>query len=452
MKLTKKKVILAAAVLLIAGCAASTGYKNMRGLKVSAVTAEYGTMEDYYTEEGILSFGQDYVVVSKVAGPVKEVMVAENAAVKKGDILFTIDDRDLQYEKTLLASNLAGSEAELEQNRINQVITASPQEYLSTVERELSAREAEYRSAQTVADASDSLYASGSISKLEWEQNKAAYTSAAAAWQQAKDRYTESRELLNSLQESGIDESTINGKFYDSAISQLTAQIQSQETTIAQLDDKISDCVVTAERDGVVTSLPVREMSMIQAGETAAVISSRNQNSPAGGGNGDFQLQAEAEVLTSVAPYLRTGDPVVVTLKLRGKDSTFQGSISQVYDFASKGTSALGLDEYRVQVKADINGDESLLGMAGYDVDIRFLLYSGEQKLLIPSGAIFRVDGQDYVYVIEQGTAVKTPVTVEYQASVQAVITEGLDEGQVVISLVDEEGIYDGAKVYFEAK
>ncbi|MGL5436272.1 MAG: efflux RND transporter periplasmic adaptor subunit [Lachnospiraceae bacterium] len=438
MKLTKKKVILAAVVLVAAGCAASAGYKSMRGLKVSAVAASYGTMEDYYTEEGTLSFGQDYVVVSKVAGPVKEVMINENSLVRKGDVLFTVDDRDLQYEKTLYESNLAGLKAQLEQNRINQVVTTSPQEYLSSVQRELSAREAEYRSAKTVSDASESLYAAGSISKLEWEQNRAAYEASAAAVQQARDRYTESRELLNNLQESGIDESTINGKFYDSAIQQLTAQIQSQETTIAQLEDTMKDCVITADRDGVVTSIPVSNMSMIQAGETAVVISSRDQ------------VQAEAEVLTSVAPYLKQGDAVVITFKLRGQDSTYQGTISQVYDFATKGTSALGLDEYRVQVKTNLDADDSLQGMAGYDVDMKFQLYYGEEKLLIPSSAIFRTDGQDYVYVIQNGTAVKTPVTVEYQASVQSVITEGLSEGQMIISLVDEEGIYDGANVYFE--
>jgi len=101
-------------------------------------------------------------------------------------------------------------------------------------------------------------------------------------------------------------------------------------------------------------------------------------------------------------------------------------------------------------VKALMDVDDSLQGMAGYDVDMKFLLYSAEQKLLVPSSAIFRTDGQDYVFVVEAGKAVKTPVTVEYQVSVQLVIADGISEGQVVIAPADEEGIYDGAKVYFE--
>lgn len=438
MKVTKKKMILAACVVLAAGWAAFSGFKSMRGQKVSAVTAETGTMEDYYTEEGNLSFGQDYVVVAKVAGPVKEVLVEENAVVSEGDILFTVDDRDLQYEKSLYESNLSGLQAQLEQNQINQVVTTSPQEYLNSVQSQLASAEAQYQSAKTVYDGSDALYAAGSISRLEWEQNRATYEASAATLQQARDRYTESRELLNQLQESGIDESTINSKFYDSTIQQLKAQISSQETTIAQMEDTIRDCIITADRDGVVISLPVQEKSMIQAGETAAVISSRNQ------------VMAEAKVLTSIAPYLKAGDPVVITMKLRGQDNVYQGTISQVYDFATQGTSALGLDEYRVMVKAEMVADDSLQGLAGYDVDMKFLLYSAEQKLLIPSSAIFRTDGQDYVYVIEAGKAVKTPVTVEYQASVQSVIEGGITAGQVVIAPADEEGIYDGARVYFE--
>ena len=36
---------------------------------------------------------------------------------------------------------------------------------------------------------------------------------------------------------------------------------------------------------------------------------------------------------------------------LGGKNQVYEGTVSQVYDYASKGISALGLDEYRVHVK-----------------------------------------------------------------------------------------------------
>ena len=433
----KKKPLIAAVVLLLAAFIIINNiYAAMRGQQVSGVTAAVGRIEDYYSEEGTLSFGQDYVVIAKAGGSVKEIRAAENAVVEKGDILFIIDDRDVQYEKALCESELAGLRAQLSQHQIDQVVTSSPQEYLTSAAREAETREAEYRSAKTVYDASAQLYSAGTISRLEWEQNKAGYESAYAAWQQAKERYTKSRELLDGLRENGIDESTINSRFYASTTEQLTARIRAQETRLGQLEDKLSDCVITADKAGIVTSVPVREMSMIREGTTAVVISSREK------------VRAEAEVLTSIAPYLQTGLPVTITLKLRGKDQIYAGQVGEVYDFAAKGTSALGLDEYRVRVKVDLENGEELAAMGGYDVTMRFRLYTGDQKLWIPASAVFRTDGQDYVFVIENGRAVRTAVEIEYQTSTQAVITEGLQDGSRVIRNADEEGIYDGAKVF----
>ena len=432
----KKKPLLAAVVLLAAFFAMNNIYAGMRGIQVAAVSAVVGDVEDYYWEEGTLSLGQDYVVVAKASGSVTEICVQENAAVEAGDILFMIDDRDIRYQKSLCESELAGLKAQVSQHQINQVVTASPQEYLASAAREVEARDAEYRSAKTVYDASAQLYSAGSISRVEWEHNKAVYETAYAAWQQAQDRYTQSRELLEGLKESGIDETTINGRFYASTLEQLTSQIKAQETMINQLEDKISDCVMVADKAGIVTAVPVKEMSMVQEGATAVVISSREK------------VQAQAEVLTSIAPYLESGLPVTVTLKLRGKDRVYEGQIGEVYNFAAKGTSALGLDEYRVQVKVDLEEAEELADLGGYDVTMKFLLYSGEQQLWVPASAVFRSDGQDYVFVIENGKAVKTAVEVEYQTSTQAVIMNGLAEGIRVIQNADEEGIYDGAKVY----
>jgi len=177
-------------------------------------------------------------------------------------------------------------------------------------------------------------------------------------------------------------------------------------------------------------------MSYIQAGETAVTISGRGK------------IQAESDVLTSIAPYLSPGDKVTVILQLRNQDQMYTGTISQVYDYAAKGTSALGMDEYRVHVKIDMDEDQTLEGKEGYGANIRFTLYQGEHKLVIPSSAVFDLNDQKYVFVINNGKAEKQPVEVEYRTASQAVIKEGLTEGQKIIDHVDSEVIYEGAKVY----
>ena len=432
----KKKLCFLAAGIALALIIGNTAVKSFRGTPVQTAAASYEAVEDCYTEEGTITAGGEYRLVSEASGPVKEVKVRENDGVKAGDILFTVDDRDLLQEKSLCESALAGYQAKLEQSRIGQVMTSSPQEYLDSIRAEVSAKEADYQAAKTLIDASQSLYSAGSISRVEWEKDRASYEHASLAWEQAKSRYEESRRFLESLKAGGIDETTINGRFYDSVEEQLRAQIKSQETTMEQLDDKLKKCVVAADRDGIITSLPVKDMSYIQAGETAVTISGRGK------------IQAESDVLTSIAPYLTPGDKVTVILQLRNQDQMYGGTISQVYDYAAKGTSALGMDEYRVHVKIDMDENTELEGKEGYGANIRFTLYQGEHKLVIPSSAVFQLDDQNYVFVIKNGKAEKLPVEVEYKTSSQAVIREGLAEGQKVIDHVDSEEIYEGAKVY----
>ena len=432
----KKKLCFLAAGIALVLIIGWTAVKSFKGTPVQTAAASYENVEDRYTEEGTITAGGEYRLVSEVSGPVKEVMVRENDGVKAGDILFTIDDRDLLHEKSLCESALAGYKAKLEQSRIGQVMTSSPQEYLDSIRAEVSAKEADYQAAKTLFDASQSLYSAGSISKIEWEKDRASYEYASLAWEQAKSRYEESRRFLESLKAGGIDETTINGRFYESVEEQLKAQIKSQETTMEQLEDRLKKCVVAADRAGIVTSLPVKDMSYIQSGETAATISGRGK------------VQAESDVLTSIAPYLSPGDKVTVILQLRNQDQMYSGTISQVYDYAAKGTSALGMDEYRVHVKIDMDENTELEGKEGYGANIRFTLYQGENKLVIPSSAVFELDDQKYVFVIKNGKAEKQPAKIEYRTASQAVIKEGLTEGEKVIDHVDSEEIHEGAKVY----
>lgn len=434
MKLKKIYVIMLAAGM-IAIAVFLKGMSVLSGLRVETVAASAGMIEDYYTEEGNLRCGQDYTIVSKVSGPVADICVQENAEVKAGDILFIIDDRDILYQQALHESSVAGLTAQLEQSKINQLLTTSPQEYMNSLQRDRDAKAAQYQSAKTVYEASGTLYAAGDISRTDMEQSKAVYEAALAAWQQAIDRYQQSRVQFDQLAESGIDEQSINSKFYSSTIEALDAELEASRTSAEHVGKQLADCIVRADRTGIVTALPVKDVSMIQAGTPAVII------------NGFDKMQAEAEVLTSIAPYLTPGDPVLVTLKLRGEECTYEGTLSEVYHFAAKGTSALGLDEYRVQVKVELNDDPELQEMNGYDVNLRFRLYSEEDKLWIPASAVFRNNRQDYVFVANGNTAVKTPVELEYRTGTQAVIAAGIEPGDLVIVKADEEAVYDGVKI-----
>lgn len=431
----KKWILLVAGAAVLAAAAVGFAAGPMSGTKVETALAERMNVEDYYTEEGVITFGGEYQVMAQASGPIGEILVEVNDPVEEGQLLFTIDSTDYEYEKQLAESTLEGMKAQMEISRINQVMTVSPGEYLDSVRQALAASEAQYRSAESVYQADQVLFASGDISRVQMEADAAAYEAAMSAWQQAKGRLEESMQYLSSLNEAGIDQSTINERFYSSEKAQLANQIQAQETAIRQLEDQIGKCQVRAERKGIVAQLPVRELSVIQAGQTAAVINCREQ------------AEAEADVLTNIAPYIKEGDPVEAVLKLRGKDQIYAGTVSQIYDYASKGTSSLGLDEYRVHIKAELTAEDDFSNKDGYGVSLKFLLYQRDDCLTLPSSAVFQVGNQYFVYQIRDGSAVKVPIQVEYQTGIRTVVASGLEEGAEVIDQADSEGIYEGAKV-----
>ena len=435
LKIKKRTLILISAGAGVCGAIAIIILSTW-GIKAETVTALRGNIADVYVEEGVVRSGQEYYHLSKVSGPVKSVEVSENMAVRQGNVLLTVDDRDLRYEKELHESALTGYQAQLDQSSINQLMSTSPEEYLDAARQEMLSGEALYQAAKTVAQGTRVLYDTGSVSKVEWEQVQAEYKAAESGYLRAKNRYEESLQYLESLKAEGIDKELLNTRFYDSTHSQLSALIETERITIAQIESQIDDCIMKAECDGVVMTVPSKDLSSIQAGQVAVVIN-RNQ-----------ELVIEANVLTSVEPYLKVGDPVVLVQKLRNQDIKFTGTIAKIFDFAEKGTSALGLDEYRVKVEIALDENQDNQMKTGYSVNVQFILYQSDGQLLIPAQAVFKADDQDCVFLVRSGRAVKTPVTVAYKSAIQAVIMDGIAEGDHVISNIDVEGIYDGAKVH----
>lgn len=404
---------------------------------VGSVAVIRGDIIDSYTEDGIFQTGMEYQVVSKANGTVKSIEVRENMEVKKGDLLLVIDDRDLVYEKEIHESNLSGYQAQVEQKSINQMMTASPQEYLESAKQDLASSQAKLKAVKTSADGMNELYQTGSVSKMEWEQTQAEYLSAQSAYTVAKNRYEESQRFLEFYLQEGIDKESLNSRFYESMDQGLTASIQSEKTAITQLEDQIMDCKITAGCDGIIMSLPAKDISLVQAGQVLAVISSNQEP------------VIETDVLTSIEPYLTVGAPVVLTQKLRNQEYQYTGTVSDIYGFAVLGTSALGMDEYRVQVNVAVDPGQDIQLKPGYGFKVKFTLYEGRDQLIIPTNALFAADQQDFVFVIEEGVVARKNVTVAYRSSSQAIISEGLEEGELIISNVDSEDIYEGMEAFY---
>ncbi|WP_168171749.1 efflux RND transporter periplasmic adaptor subunit [Oribacterium sp. C9] len=462
----KKKVILIAvgmAVVLVGGtiygCASGFG-----AVKVRTVSAERKSVSDSYTEDGSISLGDSCKIISEVSGPVEEVVVSKNQPVKKGDVLYRIGTEDYSYELETLKAELSGYEARLEKAKVGNVMTLSPEEYLEDLRKQKESAEAALSAAASTYTAYSSLFSTGDVSKTDYDRARAEYENAESEVQSAGSRYIEASRYLGQLEKEGMSKADIRKVFYESDSDAMEASINSAKAQIDKLSSKIDKCTVKAQEDGIVSELPVKNMTLVSAGQETAEI--KTQSSP----------KVESDVLTSIVPYLHIGDGVDIKLSLRGKDEVYKGVISEIYDYADKGTSALGTDEYRVHVVMELGGTkggsdtggagstgqwtgadnassgqnlsgEKLKGREGYGVNVTFPLYEAQDVLTVPASSVFDSGDRDYVYTINDGKAVKTEIAVEYRTASDVVVKSGIAVGEKVIERADDEEIYDGVRV-----
>ncbi len=427
----------AAGILLLLAAGGFLYTKSVSSLPaVSVEKAERETLDDVFTEEGRITAGDTVRYIAEVSGPVEKVYAEKNRRVKKGEVLFTISDSAYASAMEAAESEAAGYRAQLEQTSVGQVMTAAPTEYIETLEKRKAAADAALKAAKSSYEAGRALLDSGAISQNAFAETEALYRKAAAEAEEAGLRFRESREMLKKLQESGVGYEDLNRLFYESETARIKAALSAAEAEASFQKEQREKCTVMALEDGIVTDLPVKELSFITAGQQAAVISEERG------------LFAEADVLTSAALYIKEGDPVRAEISLKGKNLLLPGKVTEVYDYADQGTSALGLPEYRVHVRAELEeGPEASHGIEGYGADLKFTLYRGENVLTVPAGAVFETDGKEYVYLASGGRAVKTEVETEYKTAARAVIAGGLQEGSEVIREADAEGVFDGARI-----
>lgn len=179
---------------------------------------------------------------------------------------------------------------------------------------------------------------------------------------------------------------------------------------------------VTAPISGQVETVSVEKDAMAAAGNVAFVISNKNS------------MTVTFQVAEKVKDQLQVGDAITVE---RG-DETFGGTITEV------GTMA-GAQTKLFQIKATIPGGSDKLP-SGVSVKVHATTQREEGDLIIPYDAVYFSAGDAYVYCVEDGKLVKTPVTVGLMNDTQVSIADGLTADSQVVTTWSSK-LRDGAEV-----
>ena len=157
-------------------------------------------------------------------------------------------------------------------------------------------------------------------------------------------------------------------------------------------------------------------------------------------------LEVEVDVLSADAVRIRPGMRVVY--RRWGGGPPLDGRVRVVEPVGFTKVSALGVEEQRVLVIADIVSPREAWERLGdnYRVETSFVLWESDDVLQIPASALFR-DGDDWaVFTVNDGHAQRRTVEIGHQSGLRAEVLSGLHPAELVIPHPDD-AIADGVRL-----
>lgn len=191
---------------------------------------------------------------------------------------------------------------------------------------------------------------------------------------------------------------------------------------------------VRAPVEGRVLGIPHKDEGAVEAGRPLIEIGNPRA------------LEVEVDVLSSEAVRIRPG--TTVHFDRWGGDGLLEGKVRTVEPAGFTKVSALGVEEQRVLVIADITSPPALWEQLGdgYRLEASFLLWEGDDILQVPASVLFRYEDGWAAFVVNGGRAKRRIVTVGRRNGLVAQITSGLEEGEMVIPHPSDR-IEDGTRV-----
>jgi HlyD family secretion protein len=193
---------------------------------------------------------------------------------------------------------------------------------------------------------------------------------------------------------------------------------------------------VTAPVAGLVLKVTQESETVIQPGAPIVEI-------------GDLHdLEIVVDVLSRDAVEIRRGAEVVI--EHWGGAEALAGRVRRIEPAAFTKISTLGVEEQRVNVLVDITSapDRWINLGDGYQVDARIVVFSRDDAIIVPAGALFRRGENWNVFVVNAGRVEVREITLLRRSGRSAAVAAGLSPGERVI-VYPGDRIAPGVRVEF---
>ncbi|MGM0437390.1 MAG: efflux RND transporter periplasmic adaptor subunit [Bacillota bacterium] len=198
----------------------------------------------------------------------------------------------------------------------------------------------------------------------------------------------------------------------DEEIRASEAQVEQAEASLEQARLRLEDAVIKSPISGFVTNISTSEGQLIGQGSSLFNIVKLD---PA-----YVRVGVSSDVLVNI----KKGEKVDVEL-LDYENEEREGTIENISPVRDQQSQL-----YTVMVK--LNNDDNKL-KSGMFADVHFTLNTKEEVVIIPADSVLDLDGEPYVYVVENGKAVKKDIKIGLINKNSVEVVEGISEGEEII-------------------
>lgn len=408
-------------ILCLTGCGSDeeSTSDEASGTPVETQTVSRGDITTENRVSGQVMASDEASIFSPLAVKVEKVYVKTGDKVKKGDVLFQLDARDIEDKYQPLLDNYNRTKKLTDAQVTQAQKSVSDAQELSDIQIALAEKTLENTKelmAKQVKLAQDNYDHAADLLEIGAESQSNV--------DQAKSNLDQTKiNAQNSINQaqSALDQAKINAKnsIEQAKLAVLSTQtsgdssMSQMETNMKDVLDSLNDTAVKATISGTVASVSVSEGSNASQAVAAVVIADC----------------ATPEIMVSVSesllPKLSVGDKASATISAIS-DQSFDAVITKIAPTADATTKLY--DVY-------LNVPDDIGAAIGMFTDVVFHTDAQQDTIVIPTESILTDDAGQYIYIAEKGKkAKKITITTGLVGNGVTQVLKGLSGGEELIT------------------
>ncbi|MGC2696436.1 MAG: efflux RND transporter periplasmic adaptor subunit [Candidatus Angelobacter sp.] len=408
-KAARTKLLVASGAVLclvLAGC--SKGEKEEAPeVSVQAAPAAKTDISRVVNTEAVIFPVAQSAITPKINAPVKKFYVTRGQKVQQGQLLATLESRDIAA--TALDNKGAFEQAEA---TYSTSVGATLPEEIAKAELDVQTAQQELDAQQKLYSSREDLYKQGALPRKDLD-------AAAVSLAQAKSAYNIAKKHLDGLNAVGKQ----------GALKSASGQLTSAKGKLMNAEAQLSYTEIRSPINGYITDRPLYPGEMATTAAPLLVVMDLSQ------------IIGKAHVPQSDAILLHKGDPAVISVA--GLDKPVAGKVSLISPALDPNSTTV-----EIWVQAVNPGLQLRPGMT---TQVAITAQTVKDALVVPASALLNAkeDNAQVMVVDSQNQAQSRDVKIGIQTPQQAQILSGLKPGEVVIT----EGAYglpDKTKVKIE--